>query len=93
MDLVRMNAPEEVMVFLVGTHKDKETERQVSKWEAVEKARVLGIPYFEVTNLTSDGPLFVLRKMARECVCLAPLHEPGVLHQDIASMWPSDIST
>ena len=42
MDRVRRNASEEVVVFLVGTHKHKDTERQVSKGEAVEKARVLG---------------------------------------------------
>ena len=86
---VQKYANPEAIVFLVGTHKDR-PDRQVSKIEAAEKARALGVPYFEISNLNCDEPLRVLRDMGRACGRLPLLFQNTMLHEEAASTGQDD---
>ncbi|OHS97912.1 GTP-binding protein YPT31/YPT8 [Tritrichomonas foetus] len=79
-EMARNNAPENVILFLIGNKKDLDEKRAVSFDSALEKGREMGVSFTtEVSALTNEG-IDELLQMAVNC------YEQNLCHHQIKEM-------
>jgi small GTP-binding protein len=71
------NAPPDVIIFLVGSKADLETDRVVTFDEAGAKAEALGASFFEVSALTGDGVETLFTAVATQALSVANAPKTG----------------
>ena len=57
-----------IAIILVGTHHDKQDQREISYDEAMNLAQVIDIPYYECSSVTGYNVTKIINELVKSCM-------------------------